>query len=412
MTYQDDSPTHSNEILDNASRGPKILFDASTSRVDDSTREPGLILTKDQIKNIKRYEMVGLKLPTELKDVITYLGYEKGAGRGLEAVDFKQTFTTVRDHAATWNPLRNELQTIGSRLNVTAGKMLIFGDGVEEVYEEIKSGSLKKYNIKTLEELKKVELEFSDSLSVLELDAEDKETVKEFGYCLDRISALVNERRAEADQLKVQLDKFSYELINTVYKAVQFRLSAINNNTLEAEVKALKLLIEQRAQDIDDKTKEYNDLVKKALGSATTLNIAGVAMSIYLGVKAENIRKDRNKMRADQARDVAVMNTKHAILGRLNTVRMDLQDLDMIIIDADIATKNLVAVWNNIGLYIEASSNAVDAITDELKLFRFMIEFRMVITPWNDIKDDTRELLEVFKQADDEFRIEYEQQGA
>lgn len=411
MSTYENFPNTDDVVVDEASRAPKVLIDASVGRLDEVTREPGLILTKEQIKNIKLYEMVGLRLPVELRDVITYLGYEKGAGDGLQAVDFQKTFNIVRNHASTWNPLRGDLLGVGSKLQVFAGQMLVFGKGVEEIFADIKEGPLKQYNIKTLEDLRNVELELGENFPGLELDAEDKDTVKDFSFYLDRMFKEIEKRQTETDQLKERLDKFSFDLRNTVYPAVKLRLSAIDNNKLGAEIKALNLVIEQRAKDIDIKTEEYNKLVKEAIGSAATLNIVGIGMSIYLGVEAEKIRKERKKMRQDQARDIATMNTKDAILGRLNTVRMELQDLDMIIVDADMATRNLAHVWGTIAAYVNQSSQSIQEITNGLKLRRFIMEFRLVIQPWNDIQDDTHLLLEVFKQADDEFRVEYEQRA-
>lgn len=411
MSMNENIPNTHDAIVDAASRAPKLMIDASAGRLDEVTRDPGLILTKDQIKNIKHYEMVGLRLPVELQDVITYLGYEKGAGDGLDAEHFQRTFETVRDHACTWNPLRIDLLNVGSKLQVFAGQMLVFGKGVGEIHADIKKGPLEQYNIMTLEDLRKVELELGDNLQDFELDPEDKETAKDFGLYLDRMLEKVRDRESEAAQIKARLDKFSSDLSNTVYPAVKLRLSAIDNNKLGAEIKALNLVIENRATAIDLKTEEYRKLVKEAIGSAATLNIVGIGMSIYLGIEAEKVRKARKDMYVEQARDIALMNTKDAILGRLNTVRMELQVLDLIIVDADMATRNLVNVWNSIAGYIEQSSESVHEITNELKLRKFILEFRLVIEPWNDIQHDTHLLLEVFKQADDEFRVEYEQQA-
>lgn len=410
MSTNENIPNTNDVVVDEASRAPKVLIDASVGRLDEVTREPGLILTKDQIKNIKHYEMVGLRLPVELQDVITYLGYEKGAGDGLDAEHFQRTFKTVRNHASTWNPLRVDLLGVGSKLKVFAGQMLVFGKGVEEIFADIKEGPLEQYNIKTLEDLRKVELELGENFPGLELDAEDKETVKDFSFYLDRMFQEIEKRQTEANQLKDRLDKFSFDLRNIVYSAVKLRLSAIDNNKLGADIKALNLVIERRAKDIDIKTEEYNKLVKDAIGSAATLNIVGIGMSIYLGVEAENIRKARNKMRRDQARDINTMNTKDAILGRLNTVRLELQNLDMIIVDADMATRNLIHVWSTIAGYIDQSAESIQKITNRFRLQRFVMEFRLVIQPWSDIQNDAHLLLEVFKQADDEFRVEYEQQ--
>jgi len=411
MSTNENIPNTNDVVVDEASRAPKLLIDASSGRLEEVTREPGLILTKDQIKNIKHYEMIGLRLPVELQDVIDYLGYEKGAGDGLDAEHFQRTFKTVRNHASTWNPLRVDLLGVGSKLQVFAGQMLVFGKGVEEIFADIDDGPLKPYKIKNLEDLRKLELELGDDVQDFELDAEDKETAKDFSLYLDKMLDKVRIREAEANQIKARLDKFSTDLSTVVYPAVKHRLSAIDNNKLGAEIKALNLIIEERAKAIDIKTEEYRKLVKEAIGSAATLNIVGIGMSVYLGIEAEKVRKARKDMYKEQAIDIALMNTKDSILGRLNTVRMELQILDLIIVDADMATRNLVHVWNSIAGYLEQSSQSVNEITNQLRLRRFIMEFRLVVDPWNEIQRDTHLLLEVFKQADDEFRVEYEQQA-
>jgi hypothetical protein len=86
---------------------------------------------------------------------------------------------------------------------------------------------------------------------------------------------------------------------------------------------------------------------------------------------------------------------------------MDMQDLDLIAIDADIATKNLITVWNKLGTFIEASSQEIDGINDGLSMRRFRNQFRLVVAPWRTIEEDAKALLRVFAQADAEFREEY-----
>lgn len=411
MSFQEATPVSDDKVTDEASRALSIMFDSSAGRLEGANREPGLILTKQEIKNIKRYEMVGLALPTQLKDVIAYLGYETGAGRGLEAADFKNTFTTVHEHAATWNPLRVDLLSVGSNLQVFAGQMQVYGSSMEETYEEIKAlRTLDEYTIATLEDVKKLELELGDRFPGIDLGSADKKEVAEFAHYLDTILAHVKEREKDANSIKERLDTFSYQLANTVYPAIRLKIAGINNSTLRDEIKRLANAIENRAIAIGEKTKEYKEAVKQALGSAASLNIVGIATSIYIGVEAEKIRKERNKLRDQQERDVADMQTKDRILGSLNRVLLQLQDLDMIVIDADIATKNLVTVWNKITLFIDQSSKSVAEIDNALSVRRFMTQFRLVIKPWQTIEKDAQLLLDVFKQADEEFRKEYEQQ--
>lgn len=408
MSMIEDIPVSEDKVVDEAARAPVILFDYSAGDNGDSDRGPGLILTKEQLKNIKRYEVASLALPIVLKDVEGYLGYATGAGKGLEAADFLKTFMLIYTHASSWDPLRTDLLSVGDRLELFAAEMQQHGRSMDQVVEDIRAlDRLDQYNIKTLEDVRALEISMGDKFPGIALDDRDKQTVSEFSHTVNTIFAAVNNRKAEAASIKVRLDTFARTLSNTVRPALQLKLRLIDNNTLSADIKGLKETIDRRADDIDKKTAEYNTLVQQAVGSAGTLNIVGIAMSIYIGVDAERVRKVRDQLRAEQARDIATMQNKNGILGSLNRVRLDLQDLDLIVIDADIATKNLVTVWNKLSIYIEQSSSRVDEINDALSVRQFINQFRLVVLPWTTIEKNAGLLLAVFAQADKEFREEY-----
>jgi hypothetical protein len=84
----------------------------------------------------------------------------------------------------------------------------------------------------------------------------------------------------------------------------------------------------------------------------------------------------------------------------LKRVEQDLQNLTVIAIDADLATQNLMHVWNVMHRYVDESSTAMAGITDALTLRRFMSAFREVVGPWVQIHNDADLLIEVFKEAD------------
>ena len=403
-------PASDDNVVDEAARAPIALFDYSAGVPADSAREPGLILTKEQLKNIKRYEIAGLSLPIELANVINYLGYTTGAGNGLDAVDFRKTFQIIHIHASSWNPLRVDLIAIGNKLELFAKEMGTHTATILEIRNDIRQlNTLDEYNIRTLEDVRRLEFEWGDKFPGIKLDDEDKRTVSEFSYYLNNILESLKQQEADANSIKFRLDAFATTLSNQVRPALQLKIRLIESNSLSDELKVLNEIIKQRALEIDEKVKEYKEAVRQSLGSAASFNIIGLAMSIYMGVEAERIRKERNRLRAEQRRDIAVMQTKNKILGSLNRVRFDLQDLDIIVVDADMATKNLVTVWNKLSIFIARSSQQADTIEDALSVRQFVNAFQLVAAPWKDIEQDANALLQVFAQADKEFREEYQQ---
>jgi hypothetical protein len=382
-----------------ASTDPATLFNSSVNGRNSNIRDTGLILTKDQIKSLKTYEVYALALPTELRDVINYLNYETGAGRGLEALDFQKTFRIIHNHASLWNPLRSDLITVGDRLEIFAQNIQTFGTHLFKRIDTIdKNGIRAKYNIETLEDLRTLELKPGDEFPGV--SASDR---KNIGDVLDRILKQVQEREAEALNIKGRLAEFGEALAVTVHREIQLKLTSINNNTLSADIKKMQAVIDERAKAITEKNKEYNALVEKAISGV----FVNLALTIYASVQAENVRKERNKMRKEQESAISALGRKNSVLASLNRVRLDLQDLDLIVIDADIATKNLIVVWNRMTTFITSSRAQAETIDNGLDLFLFELDFESVVNPWKTVEQDARKLKNVFNQADIEFREEY-----
>jgi hypothetical protein len=386
-------------LVTDAAGDPASLFGSSVATNGSDARDTGLILTKEQLKNLKKYEIAGLALPTDLDKVSAYLGYERGAGPGLEAVDFQKTFKLVNGHARLWNPLRTDLLTVNTKLVVFAGSMQVCGDSMMEVFDDIKAlGLVEKYNIQTLEDLRKLELE--KGIKFPGIDAEDR---ADLGYFLDEILKKVKDQEAEALGIKQRLDSFGRQLAQQVGPAIKLKLSIIDNNALSSEIKALQLKIDNRALAIEEKNKEYKEMVKQAI----TAIMGNLVMMIYASVQAEKIRKERSTLTEEQEKDIALMATKNRVLASLGRIRMDFQNLDLIVIDADIATQNLISVWNTLGTFIAASSAEVDGIHDGLSMRRFRNQFKLVVKPWETIEVDAKKLERVFAEADREFREDY-----
>ncbi|MFJ4144058.1 alpha-xenorhabdolysin family binary toxin subunit A [Pseudomonas sp. NPDC089734] len=395
-------------ITDEAIKAPEVFFNVSSANDSGIKRTPGLILTKQQIVNLKQYELIGLSLPTELEEVITYLGYSSGAGTGLEPEDFLKSYKLVHGHARRWNPLRSELLAVGSKLKVFAGQMQVYGQSMEDIYSDIKGGVvIEKYRIKTLEDVKRLTLELGDRFPGIELDESDRETARDVGFYLDEILRKVKESQNDAQSIKKELDRFGLDLSLYVAPEIQRKVTAIDNSSLPNDVIRLNGAIEQRAKDIDEKNKEYKAAVERSLGSVSKLNIAGLALGIYFGVEAEDVRKTRNNLIAQQNKDIEELQLKNKILGSLSRVKFDLQNLVTVVIDADVATQNLITVWNKLFLFIDESARASSEITDALSLRLFMNRFRQVVQPWKTIEQDSDALLDVFKEADDEFKRIY-----
>ncbi|NUT82772.1 alpha-xenorhabdolysin family binary toxin subunit A [Pseudomonas brassicacearum] len=403
-----------NDALENASADdlarfaqlvPKTLANASAPEQEGNSRGKGLLLTKKQIIDLRKYEAAALALPFTLADVKDYLNFGADAGAGLKHEDFLRTFSATRRHAQRWSPLREAIMLTGSQLKLFAASMTLYGRDIEEVYADVRAcGLLDKHNIRNLEELKRLELELGDKFPGIELESD---TVSDLGYYLDQIFKRIKDNLDGVTAIKEQLASFGYDLREYILPEIKLRISLIGSNSLPADIETLKQQIDERSQQINEKNADYKNAVEKSIGAAAGMNLLGLALAIYLGVEAENIRAQRNSLYKEQEEAIETLKSKNQTLGSLTRVKHDLQGLELVAVDADIATQNLMHVWNVMHLYVKDSQDAVSRITDALSLRRFMSAFREVVKPWSQIEHDADALIAVFKEADAEYERNY-----
>lgn len=392
------------KIVNAAAQAPEVFIAASLGEGEEYNREPGIQLTKEQIINLRKYEVLGLSLPYRYNDVVAYLNYGAGdeGGLGLTAMDFLRTFTMTYDHAKRWSPLRQEIMLTGTHLKLFAGKIIENGEGIVEVYEDSEVAKyLDEHDINTVEEYLQLKLKHP-RLPDITLPSGD---IPEIKYYLNAMLTDVKDCHTKAERVRLELDRFGTDLREKVLPEVKLRLKAVSENTYKQDIQVLQDDIDLRAAEIDELNKQYDQMVKEAITAAATLNIGGLILGIYQGVKAEQVRSQRKQLKEVQDIAIQKMASKSQTLSSLNRVRGDLQNLSAVTIEAEVATQNLMLVWEALGLYISSSATEVDKINDTVRLRTFIRNVRKVFKPWVDIRTRSDALLAVFAEAQREYEM-------
>ncbi|MFJ2288476.1 alpha-xenorhabdolysin family binary toxin subunit A [Pseudomonas iridis] len=391
-----------NKIVENATKAPAVFISASLGEGNEYNRDTGIQLTKEQIISLRKYEVLGLSLPVRLQDVIAYLNYGAGdsGGLGLKPTDFLRTFSTTYDHAKRWSPLREKIMLTGTDLKIFAGSIIRTGSGIVEIYEDLKvSRYLEEHNISTPEQYLELKRKIPN-LPDLALPEGDVPEIKAY---LNDMLGKVRQCHQKAERVREQLDSFGKDMREKVLPEIKLRLEFVSRNTYQADIQVLQGEIDQRSKEIDELNKQYDQLVQEAIAAAATFNVAGLILGIYQGVKAEEIRKKRNNLKAEQQAANQKMASKSQTLASLNKIRDDLQNLDYVAIEAEVATQNLMLVWNALSTYITASIKEVDSLHEATSLRRFKNQILAIIDPWEQIKSSADQLLDVFAAADKEY---------
>lgn len=390
------------KIVEAAAKAPQIFVNASLGEGEEYNRGTGIQLTKEQIISLRKYEVLGLSLPVRFQDVVSYLNYgaSDNGGVGLNPADFLRTFIMTYDHAKRWSPLREQIMLTGTDLKIFAGSILRTGRGIVEIYEDLKASRyLEEHDISTPEQYLALKRQIPD-LPDLTLPAGDVPDIK--GYLNDMLTK-VRQCHQKAERVREELDSFGIDMREKVLPEIKLRMAFVLKNTYQADIQALQGEIDQRSKEIDGLNKQYDQLVQEAIKSAATLNIGGLILGIYQGVKAESIRKERNKLKEEQQLANQKMASKSQTLQSLNKVRDDLQNLTYVTIEAEVATQNLMLVWNALSTYVSASAKEVDQLQEATSLRRFKNQILDIIEPWEQIKSSSDQLLGVFAAADKEY---------
>ncbi|MHC8331266.1 alpha-xenorhabdolysin family binary toxin subunit A [Pseudomonas sp. LB3P25] len=385
-----------------AAQVPRTLFEASAGLRESARPDPGLVLTKEQIIWIKEYVAIGLSFPVTWKDVSDYLRYGVGenGGKGLSVSDFVNTFQTIRTHCYKWGDLRQRITSTSSTFKLFSDQMKGWWESFDEIYNDDASVKLmKEHGVETYEDLNKLKIEWQGAFPGL-----SRGTLPDLKDIFNEIRNAIQERWEEARTIQLDLDNFSEELQTKVIYSLNLRLGFIKNNTYGVEIDQIKNKIDERALDITRLDGEYKALVEKSLGSLANFNVFGLAMAIYIGVEAENIRAERRKLNRAQELDIETLANKNQTLAALKRAEKDLQNCNFAAIDAAYAVRNLQHLWTSVDKYATASRQAISNITDGVRLAAFRRNFKAVVTSWAEVKKYADTVANVFAEADKEYQ--------
>jgi hypothetical protein len=399
------------EIANLAAVVPQSLMSLSTGAANDVTRANGLVLTKAQIISLRKYEAAGLALPTNERALATYLNFgdDDDGGKGFTTEDFLASFTKINSHASLWSPLRSRIMLTGTHLKIFGSNMGVYLLSIEEIFAEIRlAKKLGTHKITNYEELRNWEVKEGKSFPDLALEAD---TIPDMGDVLDLIFENVKEYLRTAVEIKTDLNTFSRQLTNDVIPTIKLLALALESNTYAADIESLNNEIKERANQIDELNKEYKALVLKSLSSVSSFSLIGLGVAIYVGVEAENVRSRRNDLTGIQEAAIKSLESKSKTLGSIARIRSDMQNMQTVALDAEVATNNVVHTWNVLHAYIESSGKAVSKIEGGVRLLAFITQFRLVAAPWVAIHNSADALVELFREAEIEYMREYGFQG-
>lgn len=360
-------------------------------------RATALILTKEDILSIKRYERHSLNLPNTLERVKQQLGFAYSGISGLEPQDLLLTYRAINQHAQSWSAIEVDIKAKGFDLDLFAGE---FSNQGKQILDYVDKMELARQLQLTVDDLN---IETVRGLTPAPLTKTDKTVCLSLAEMLKKIAVQMEAHRKASTKLAEDIKQFAHTLTVDLVPGINDKVALANRSDLDEDLIALEKEIDRLTVDIDQKHQEYS-----TTRTHITLGLLGglvgliVTDSIF-GAQAEAIRKEKNRLIKEKKARLEMLGQKRPLAAAIRNLEILFEDMKIRMLDAHQSAVNLQDLWTMLAKYVDNAATRLADISDDQTLLDFVLEFKSVVTPWEEIKGITTHLLLTFEQALDEF---------
>lgn len=377
---------------------PKVALGLILGIDIENGRLPGIVTSPDLIK-IKSYINKALSLPYKLDDVIDLIGYNQISIQQLSSENILSLFVKMREHAFEWNKIEYaikqqaiDLEIIGREITSTGENIITFINQMPllvKISTTIDDLSEKELaNLKYTSQDKQVSIQLIHILESMkgDIELERDKTLK----IKDSLSTFRSKIMGGKDSQNIAHHSIYHEILNK--KRLINEFSNKNQNSLSEE---RDLLIE----DIAVLKEEYKNYVALAFTGLAAGIIGVIITGGIFGAKAEKIRKKRNELIEKVKQLNKDIDVYTDLSLHLNSFYIELEEIQQLIEDTNMALEHIEYVWQAILTEIETSITNFNKINNALEIIKFSIYLERIISPWYMVIGYSKEILISFDNA-------------
>lgn len=359
-------------------------------------RDPGLLVTNEDIRKIKRYVKEGLELPVDEKEIEQIHKLDQLNINGLKSVDLQRLFVKMKDHAETWSALESNMKTVGSDLHVFADN---FTSNCTAIIEYLKTLPSYMSGVGKIGGLSPEEI---DKLPEITLTGEEKKKIPTLLELVDELKIVVTEHSQSTKLTKTAISNFKHGITNIIKPELGLKITLCNSQIFSDEIKQYNERLDVINTRIDQKNAEIAEYSRnKWLGVIGGVVGFIITSSIY-GSKAQQARDELDQLTAERRDIEKKIATTNTLLASLLAFETNLQDLLVRVEGASGSSSNLESLWELIQAYVESSSKRLDGVTNAMYLVSFISRLTSMMENWKAIKKQAGDLLTAFNNVSHE----------
>ncbi|RMM58425.1 hypothetical protein ALQ74_01398 [Pseudomonas savastanoi pv. glycinea] len=363
-------------------------------------RSAALILTREDILSLKRYERHALNIPTSLTRVEQQLGFTRSYIPGLEPEDMLVTYQAINNHGKSWLSIEDGIKRSGFAIELFATQ---FSRQGEQIINYIEKMDFARQLDLTVADLNIEEVRNTAPVPLGETDQRVCITLAEF---LKKTASQIKNHQHAAQTLADHIDTFSTVLSVQLIPGINDKVKLANCSDLDQQIQDLEKDIEQLTTEIEQKNNEYKTALYNIAWGLFGGPIGVAITGGIFGAQAEEIRKEKNRMVASKNEKVQKLEEKSPLAAAVRSLQILFEDMNIRMMDAHQSATHLKDLWTMLAAYIDRSASEISAITTDQALMIFAMQFQGVVTPWREIRGMANQLLKIFDSALDQFQRE------
>ena len=368
----------------------KLVAGLTPSAVDP--KEIGFLIRREDIHNTRKYVEFAKMLPLSLDVVRKRLNYDRIDVEGLSPEDILKLNERAVAHANTWPKVESGSKEVARELEKFAANFITTGEGVVSLIRAVELGRQLEGTFEDLTE------EEQEKLHTILLDRTEKTAIEKM------VNYLADAKKSTAafiksvEHVEALAKGFEKGLSDDLIPLVKTKMMAYKNSGKEHEREALLEDVLQLNDKIDALASAYKSAVGASFSGLALGPIGLVVTGGIFGNKAENIRKEKNKLIADRRKLLEKLKNADKLAELLDDLQLHLVNLQGQMLGAEVGAKQLSQIWTYIAAYLDEASESLSKVDTLLELHKFAMNFSMVINPWVSIKGYSTQISAAFNE--------------
>lgn len=376
---------------DEISRVSKDYMSALSGTGPHVQRDPGLLITNEDVRSIRRYVNAGLELPVELNQVRQLLGDYDSSIDGLEPEAIQVLYQALNSHAKKWSPIESEMKQVGSDLKVFSGNLIVTAQAIVSFITGLESYQTRQVGNLTPEEI--------DQLPEVELVPGDKERIPALLSLVNDLKEYIQRYSTSTTEVKKSISGFKKDLKDELAPSVGLKIKLASSSGASGRIVQLNAQVASLNERINQKVEEYDEYSQYRWIGFWWGPIGGaISLSIY-GPKAAAARKEKDRLIEEKRTLEQEILRLNRLLSSLLGLETSLQDLKIRIDGASGSASNLESLWILMKDLVDSSHDRLETVTNAMYLVSFVSRFKTVISNWTDIQKQAGDLLTAFNQV-------------